>query len=170
MAACTAVWRCYKVVLLLLSSRQTFASLRQGRTKFSEMKHIKPAQVYSAVISICAFLLVLLLFRQLWNLSSSNFKNSADDIRAIQISKDSLLPSFYGDEDPFTKGNYLNKKFLQLVASTHLTLQSSSGQSKNATKSFDYVYFTNELMVTINVKNFYARWLGCKNIAAIQVT
>ena len=135
---------------------------------------MKPAHVYL----VCAFLILIvttkiILSRILRNSETmSNEDSSFHQFNEIKLSSNLLLPDSNGGSDPFIKGDFLDKKFLHLVSLTHLAVNPVSSLKETTsqpTTDTDFSYLLNELMIVINVKNFYSRSLSCKEIAAIQV-
>jgi len=137
------------------------------------MKIVKPGHVY--VVSACLIFIVaakIIFSHFLHPLETKSIKNLPfEQFNDIKISKNLLLPDSDGGSDPFIKGDFLDKKFLQLVSLTQLACNPILSNSKEVSSSTttDFSYLLDELKIVINVKNFYSRSMGCKEIATIQV-
>ena len=137
------------------------------------MKYIKPGHVYLTSVGIICIVAIKILLSKFWiSDAHSTIRNiPLHQLDGIKITNSSLLPG-YGGSDPFIEAVFVDKKFLQLVASSHHAAKPISLTSNDQTVAAvpDFSYLLNELKIVVNVKNFYTHSLNCKEIATIQVS
>lgn len=135
------------------------------------LKLTKPGQFALAFLCFIALLCLKSIFFHFISVSKrTSIKTLPDEINEIKIDQRLLLSSSEDGGDAFSKKDFLNQKFLQLVSLSHHAKSSSKLKQNSSLQSeINFSYLLHELIVVVNVKSYYSFLWGCKEISSVQV-
>ena len=133
------------------------------------LKLTKSGRVVLFILGLIALLYFKSLFSDiLFSFTKWSSKSFSPD-QINDIDPRFLLSNSLKDKDPFSKDDFLNKRFIQLVSSSHLAKSTTKLKNNSLDTDFNFSHLLNELIVVVKTKNFFSFLLGCREVALIQV-